>query len=658
MKSSVVNLVSVCLLAGLPAVAPAADKPPLGDAPWRPVALQPEQSLSLLDAVRLTLQNDPNIRLQEASFKQKEGVTQELSGQFDLTLRANGGYQYNREELRDSTKRREQKNRDDLDAIIPRADSVLAGLQRALNNLQNPNAIEDPSAIDFTEGVTNPQIANALLRIQSNLVLLTQLIATTADPALRLQLESLRDDTLQAGIDAFAAQVEELAGVPDSLRQARADLGDAPEEQFTKRWNGHVDVFKQLRSGIVLSPYADLNFTGSNYVGKDSTDGAKGGQGVPDLYRGEVGFDVRLPLRRGLGRDSVAASESASKKDAEATRLSLLHQESQSILQTILSYWEARSAADQLEVSKRSVKLQGDLLNLTKELIKAGEMPAADEARNQASYSDALARLEAAERRLHEARVGLARTMGMSLAGASAGPLPAEAFPAPAAVAAEDQTIEALVRTALDRRNDLLASQTILEAAGILTKGAKLDSRRLLNLDGSFWGTGIGEDQISEMDRWVFKSGEARATFEMPFKNNQAMGRFGQREASQRQAAIDAGDLGRTIALNVERLSRSLALAAERLNRARDSVNAYDKTIEAEQSKLKAGDSTLIDTILTEQQTTAARLSLVSAQQEYATTLARLLFETGLILERQDGMAKVSAEGLVGVPAPLQGALQ
>lgn len=657
MKSSVVNVVSLCLLAGSPAVALAADKP-TGDAPWRPVALQPEQSLSLLDAVRLTLQNDPNIRLQESTFKQKEGVTQELSGQFDLTMRANANYQYNREELRDSTKRREQKNRDDLDAIIPRAESVVASLQRGLVNLQNPNAIEDPAAINFTEGVTNPTIANDLLKIQNDLILLTQLIATTADPFTRQQLEDLRTDLLQSGIDAFAAQVREVEGVPEALRQARADLGDTPEEQFSKRWNAHLDFIKQFRNGIFVSPYADLNFTGSNYVGKSTTDAAKGGQGVPDLYRGEVGFDVRVPLRRGLGRDSVAASENASKKDAEATRLSLLHQESQSILQTILSYWDARSAADQLEVSKRSVKLQADLLNLTKELIKAGEMPAADEARNQASYSDALARLEAAERRLHESRVGLARTMGMSLAGASTGPLPAEAFPAPAPVAAEDQTIEALVRTGLDKRNDLLAAQTILEAAGILTKGAKLDARRLLNLDGSFWGTGIGENEISEMDRWVFKSGEARATFEIPFKNNQAMGRYNQREASQRQAAIDAGDLGRTIALNIERLSRSLALAAERLSRARDSVNAYDKTIEAEQAKLKAGDSTLIDTILTEQQTTAARLTLVSAQQEYATTLARLLFETGLILDRQDGMAKVNAEALVAVPAPLQGARQ
>jgi outer membrane protein TolC len=336
----------------------------------------------------------------------------------------------------------------------------------------------------------------------------------------------------------------------------------------------------------------------------------------------------------------------------------MLHQESQSILQTILAYWDARSAADQVEVGRRSVKLQADLLNLTQELIKAGEMPAADEARNQASYADALARLDAAERRLHESRINLARAIGMSLPAASAGPMPADAFPPPVQVAAPDEAVLALVRTAFDRRNDLLAAQTILEAAGILVKGAKDDTRRLLNVDGSFWGTGLGEDEISNVDRWVFKSGEARATFEMPFKNNQAMGRYGQRQASERQAAIDAGDQARTIGLNVERLSRSLALAAERLQRARESVVAYDKTIESEQAKLKAGDSTLIDTILTEQQTTAARLTLVSAEQEYATTLARLLFETGLILDRQEGIAKVNGDALVGVPAQLQGARQ
>ena len=656
MKSASVASASLSILLSLGGLATAADETPPESQAWRPVVVAPEQSLSLLDAVRLTLEQDPSIRLQDAQTRFKQGVNQELSGQFDMTLRANGGYEYNREELRDSTKRSEAKNRSDLDNAIPKLDSIVGGLNQALQNLQNPNVIEDPSKVDFTQGITNDQIRGEMLRIQSQLVLLTSLLQSTADPLLRADLTSIRDNVLESGINAFANQVEEVSGLPDQVRQTRADLGDTPEEQFSKRWDVHGDVFKVFRNGIIFSPYAELHFQGQNYVGKPTTDAAKGGQGVADLYRSEVGFDVRVPLRRGLGKDSVAAAENASLKDYESTRLELLHRESQSILQTTLAYWDTRSAADQLEVAKRSVTLQATLLNLTKELIKAGEMPAADEARTQASYADSLARQDAAERRLGESRVNLARVIGVALPGPGGAPQVADRFPVPpGSVVAEDPVVDALVKGALGHRLDLLAAQTLQEAATILTKGARLDTRRLLNLDGSAWGNSLGENEISNLDRWVFHSGSVALNFEMPFKNNQAVGRLGQRQASLLQASIDSADLGRTIALNVERLVRALRLSSDRLNRAQEAVRYYDKTIEDEQIKLKAGDSTLIDTILTEQQTTSARLSLVSAQQDYAATLARLLFESGLILTHEDGRAKVTGERLVTVPAPMQG---
>jgi outer membrane protein TolC len=124
--------------------------------------------------------------------------------------------------------------------------------------------------------------------------------------------------------------------------------------------------------------------------------------------------------------------------------------------------------------------------------------------------------------------------------------------------------------------------------------------------------------------------------------------------ASLNQSAIDAADLGRNVALNVERLALSLQLAAERLKRAQEAVGFYDKTIDSEQQKLKAGDSTLVDTVLTEQQTTSARLAYVQAQQEFATTLARLRFESGQLVLREGEQARITGDSLATVPAPIR----
>jgi len=66
---------------------------------------------------------------------------------------------------------------------------------------------------------------------------------------------------------------------------------------------------------------------------------------------------------------------------------------------------------------------------------------------------------------------------------------------------------------------------------------------------------------------------------------------------------------------------------------------------------LKAGDSSLIDSILTEQQATSARLAYISAQQEYAVILAQLRHESGLLV--QDG--SVDAASVIAVPQALVG---
>ena len=158
------------------------------------------------------------------------------------------------------------------------------------------------------------------------------------------------------------------------------------------------------------------------------------------------------------------------------------------------------------------------------------------------------------------------------------------------------------------------------------------------------------------MDRWVFRSASGAVDFELPFANDQLEGQLAQRESSLDIAEIDAADRARTISLNVLRLVQSLQLAVDQLRRAEESVRNYDKTIIDEQAKLKAGDSTLVDTILTEQQTTAARQALVAARRNYAELLAELRFEAGLLVLPGQNQVLVTEESLLTAPPALRGA--
>ncbi len=621
-----------------------------------PVFRTDEQGLRLLEAVRLTLQHDPFILLQEAETLGRAGSARELSGQFDLTLRGDGRFEYIEQELAESVKRQQRKDRQDLIDTLPGVEALADSLDAVVRNLADPRLLIDPNSVDLTQGVTDPRTRIEALSLQTNLALFTELINAAVSPTLRQNLTNLRQTAIDLARDQLGRAAREANLIRLDLRNALQNLGPAPVDEWKRNARAHLDLVQQLRNGISLSPFFDLSYQAQNFKGKDSTDTARGGQGVKDTYRAEIGFDVRLPLLRGLGKTSVAAAETAARKDYEASRLTLLHEKSRSVLETVRVYWDLRAASEELEVARRSEKLEADLLGFTQALIEAKERPRSDEARVQASHADAQARRSAAERRLSDARIKLARVMGVALESAESAPLAADPFPEPPAdLATTAEAMEVLARKAIEERMDRKAARLLEEAAGALAKGARRDTRPRLDLQARFFGTSTAEAKFADLDRWVFRSASGALEVEVPFANNLLLGRLAQRESSLDLAEIDSADRARTITLNVLRLAQSLQLAADQLKRATEAVRHYDKTIEDEQAKLKAGDSTLVDTILTEQQTTAARQARVAAHRNYASLLAELRFEAGLLVLPGANQGRVTEESLLGLPAALRG---
>ena len=136
-------------------------------------------------------------------------------------------------------------------------------------------------------------------------------------------------------------------------------------------------------------------------------------------------------------------------------------------------------------------------------------------------------------------------------------------------------------------------------------------------------------------NNWVFRSGSVGLSFEKPFGNNTARGLLEARRASLRRTQIDSADLERVIAPQRHPAGRVAQGRRRPSPVGEEAVRNYDQTMTNEQARFKSGDSSLLDTILTEQQTTSARLAYIAAQQEYASLLAQLRHEAGLLV--QDG---------------------
>ncbi len=621
--------------------------------------------VDLMEAVRLTLQHDPNLLLQREDVRLQEGVLQELAGAFDWTLTGDFSYQHEERELRDSVKQREQDERDDL--------TVLNGETCTAAELNRATAAELQDAIDAEPG-TVPISTDDVLNLQ------LETLERAIDEASSEEIaELLRNERLQF----LGSELIEAEGLAEGNQQACDEtaaalnrLGDTPtfEDFDSVRLNLRLD--KLYRSGLVFSPFLNGEYDSTRFVGKRDgffepvldENGNQvvefgvprrrffdfGGKNVDDVYTFRVGFEVNIPLLANRGAEEVAASESAAREDLEAIDLLLKHAASQSVLATSMAYWNLHAAQERTGILEGSVKLQEQLAKLTRELIEADELPRAELARALASEANARAQLQGARRDLVAARLALVQAMGLDAEGPANMPLVGGAFPAAPAPPAITRLLasKSLVDEAVARRYDVAAARRFKGSSRILARAAQLGVRNRLDVSASVWTTATGEKSLSEaVDRWVTPSWSLGLAYENRIGNNDSKGRLVQSEARARQDQISAADLERNVRIGVLLALTSLAEAGGRLARAEEAAEHFEATIEAEIEKFKVGESTLVDTLLTEEQRTGSLLARLDAHQQVAILLAQLRFETGtMVAAADDGTSEVTLPMITALP--------
>ncbi len=621
--------------------------------------------VDLMEAVRLTLRHDPNLLLQEEDVRLQRGVLQELAGAFDWTLTGEVSYQHEERELRDSVKQREQDERDDL--------TVLNGETCTAAELNRAKAAELQDAIDAEPG-TVPISTDDLFNLQLETLERAIEEASTEELA-----ELLRNERLQL----LGSELIEAEGLAEGNQQACDEtaaalgrLGEVPtfEDFDSARLNLRLD--KLYRSGLVFSPFLTGEYDSTRYVGKRDgffepvldENGNQvvefgvprrrfidfGGKNVDDVYTLRVGFEVDIPLLRNRGAEAVAASENAAREDLEATALLLKHAASQSVLATAMAYWNLHAAQERAGVLEGSVKLQEQLVKLTRELIEADELPRVELARVLATEANARAQLQGARRELVSARLAMVQAMGLDAESQESTPLANGAFPKPPPPTAIARLLasEVLVDEAVDHRYDVAAARKFSGSTRILARAAQINLRSRLDLTASLWTTATGEKSLSKaVDRWVTPSWSLGLAYEKPFGNNETRGRLAQSEARARQDQISAADLERNVRIGVLLALASLAEASDRLASSEEAAKYFEETIEAEIEKFKVGDSTLVDTLLTEEQRTGSLLARLDAHRQVAILLAQLRFETGtLVAAADDGTSEVTLPMITALP--------
>jgi outer membrane protein TolC len=579
----------------------------------------------------------------------QEGFVLQAAGQFDTTFLGDLSYEYTQTELTAKEKKSEQQRRDDLDERIEDAQENADLLQTSINEAGDAREVwvtgGDRDAVTFSDDYAQAQY-DVLLELYNG-----------SDPSEQPAIEQAMVNFFDAVITSSQEDLDEALDFIAEKTDVLARMGDVPEVTQSTDFNLNLAIDKQFRSGITITPYADLTASRIQYKDKGYL-ADDGGLEIPDAYTTTLGFDVVFPLARNRGKAATGAVERAAEIDYDASLDALAFAASSSALDTLLAYWDLVAAQRRLEIQLESLTVNQRILDLTQALIDGDELPRAELPRTQAAVAQDQAAVDAAERAVIEARIRLADAVGLEVGNGAIAPLAADDFPPldSGATRFEIQS-DALIAEALDQRMDLRSARKLESSGKVLVEAARINLRPIVDFSVGLSYNNLGEDNdvwdgLSESvsGSWAGPSGKVGLGLEVPFGNHFQKGLYQQQQASLASASISAADLERRIALGIALDAASVEQISEQVANFSRAAAAYREAVDVELERLRYGTVTVLDTLVTQQRSLLSELSLIDAQARYAQILAQLAFDTGRLVTQQDGAGAVEATAFTMLP--------
>jgi len=634
--------------------------------------------ISLDQALEIALNHDPDIYRGREDVRFQLGGAQEATGIFDESIVFSSEFNYSRGELLPGVANQQRGSRRLFRILSEVMQAVADDLQRELDENPASRVVLDCDRLAREGGenvlargseivIRNPDTGEeTIIRCatreeiaagQQNAELLDQLIAAEQDPERRRELEALRASGIELSRDSITDVINILNGVAISQRESLSKIGPTSliEERFTTTTSLGYRI--PFRSGVVLTPLIGMSTLEENFLRKTHRPGF-GGKPTKNTVRSFLGFQIEAPLGKGAGWLTATAPERAADLGYRASVMNFRQTTAESALRAALAYWDLVAAQQSLVFVRESAQRFLRFREIGQALVQADEVSRADLGHVEARISDLNVSVIGGEQAIINARVALAREIGLRIEEMADAPLASDPFPPiadPDRISVQDET--PLLEIAYQNRTDLTAAEQRREASRILFDAAVANLRRRFDLSFTLGYQGIGEDpnyvlgiEHAFTGNYVGPSALLTLSVDYPFENNVAVGQLVQARSLTRQSDINRGNLQRTINSRVTQLLGDLREAASEVERHEVAAGYYRQSVGGETEKFRAGESTLVDVILTEEQLTSTELATVAARRTYASILAQLRFEMGVLVDFDNDTARVVPGSLSTLP--------
>jgi multidrug efflux system outer membrane protein len=355
-----------------------------------------------------------------------------------------------------------------------------------------------------------------------------------------------------------------------------------------------------------------------------------GGTGIGATLPNSLGNNIPNPLVEGSFNLSAAWTPDfwgLYRRQTEAARATLLAQSWAQravrltlVQQVVTSYVQLRALDRQLEITRETIKVRQDSLDLTRTLESGGSAPLSDVRQAEQLLYTATSEVPQLEQQIQQQENAL-----NLLLGANPGPV---AHTDPNALTPPPQDLPTGIPSQLlERRPDIQQAEQTLIAANAQIGVARAQFFPNLSISGS---GGVGGDSLADIFDPSGKTIYGLGTLTQPiFEGGKLRGQLNLAKETQKEMVI-------TYQKTIAGAFRDVSNALIALNKQRAYREQQEKLVAAAQDatrlarlRYQGGSTSYLEVLTTDSNLYSAQLTLVSAQQGEALTLVQLYSALG-----------------------------
>ncbi|NIO48759.1 MAG: TolC family protein [Candidatus Aminicenantes bacterium] len=464
------------------------------------------------------------------------------------------------------------------------------------------------------------------------------------DVAIEVLTPELADISISKAQEKFLPSLSLSYSKRDQISASYSFL-DASDQVATARDDYSAEISQLIPTGGSFS----ISLSGRK------TDTNRRFTSINPRYENTITFNFTQPLLRNFGfkinrREIIIARNN---QDISENQLKRVLQET--IYSVEEAYWNLVHSIENLKVRKQSLKLAQDLLEKNKRAVEVGTLAPIEILSAQSAVATREADILQAEALLKDSEDRLKTIINLAATEKEAELATIIPLDKPAYEKKEVSLDEALL-TAMENRPDLNATRIDLKNKDLDLSYSRNQLLPNLSLNASYWSPGITGDQLlyppgdpfadpigvikgspsdALRDALDFKydNWSAAITLDIPLNTILSRADYAQARVNLDQAMLKLKNQEQQIFLEIKNAVRAVQTDYKRVQAYKVARELAEKTLEAEEEKLKVGITTPFFVLQYQTDLATAQTNELKAMVDYNLSLARLDRAMGVSLK-------------------------